>query len=149
MIKICADPTAHPLTLTFQNTHVADTFTNNWKKANTVSIYKKNDKQFVSNNRPLPLLPICSKIFEKIFFMNSLSFLRRESCYMSITLVFALVILEFSSFLQIHMTFFLVLIVALLCKPTIFLDKSTLFDRVWHYGSLFKLKQNGKLARIS
>ena len=29
---------------------------------------KKNDKQIVSNYRPVSLLPICSKIFEKLIF---------------------------------------------------------------------------------
>ena len=41
MIKICADPIAHPLTLIFQNSLVAGIFANDWKKANIVPIHKK------------------------------------------------------------------------------------------------------------
>ena len=69
MIKICADSKAHPRTMIFENLLVADIFANDWKKANIIPIHKKNnDKQIVSNYRPLFRLPICSKIFEKLIF---------------------------------------------------------------------------------
>ena len=32
------------------------------------SIHKKSGKQFVKNYRPIYLLPVCSKLFEKILF---------------------------------------------------------------------------------
>ena len=34
------------------------------------SIFKKDDKQLIKNYRPISLLPICGKIFEKIIFNN-------------------------------------------------------------------------------
>ena len=68
MIKLCINSVAHPLTLIFQNSMAAGTFPTQWKRANIVPIHKKNDKQIVSNYRPVSLLPICSKIFEKIIF---------------------------------------------------------------------------------
>ena len=39
-----------------------------WKKANVVSIHKKNDKQCIKNYRPVSLLLICSKIFGRLLF---------------------------------------------------------------------------------
>ena len=76
--------------------------------------------------------------------MNSLHFLRRETYYLSISLVFALVIFVFTSCLQSHMTFILVLTLVFLWKSAeYFLDISKAFDREWHDGLLFKLKQNG------
>ena len=33
-------------------------------------LYIKNDKQFINNYRPVPLLPIFGKIFERIIFGN-------------------------------------------------------------------------------
>ena len=39
-----------------------------WKRANVVPIHKKQDKQVVQYYRPISLLPICAKIFEKILF---------------------------------------------------------------------------------
>ena len=38
------------------------------KKANVIPVHKKGNKQLVSNYRPVSLLPICSKIFEKLIF---------------------------------------------------------------------------------
>ena len=38
---------------------------NPWK-ANIVPIHKKDDKQLLKNYRPVPLLPICGKVFEHI-----------------------------------------------------------------------------------
>ena len=52
----------------FQNSMAAGTFATQWKRANIVPIHKKNDKQIVSNYRPVSFLPICSKIFEKLIF---------------------------------------------------------------------------------
>ena len=46
-----------------------------WKVANVKPIYKKDDKQLVKNYRPISLLPICGKIFEKIVFGNLYSYL--------------------------------------------------------------------------
>ena len=36
-----------------------------WKKANVVPVHKKDSKHFLKNYRPISLLPICGKIFEK------------------------------------------------------------------------------------
>ena len=41
-----------------------------WKLANVTPIIKKGDKQFTKNYRPISLLPICGKMFEKIIFKN-------------------------------------------------------------------------------
>ena len=46
-----------------------------WKIANATPIHKKEDKQLVKNYRPISLLPICGKIFEKIVFNNLYSYL--------------------------------------------------------------------------
>ena len=43
-------------------------FPNDWKKANVIAVHKKVNKQLVSNYRPVSLLPISSKILEKLIF---------------------------------------------------------------------------------
>ena len=40
------------------------------KYANVTPIHKKSDKQFVKNYRPISLLQVCAKLFEKILFKN-------------------------------------------------------------------------------
>ena len=42
-----------------------------WKIANMVLVHKKYEKNFLKNYRPFSLLPISSKIFEKVIY-NSL-----------------------------------------------------------------------------
>ena len=44
-------------------------FYTEWKKANNVvPIHKKSDKQILKNYRPVSLLPICGKIFERLLY---------------------------------------------------------------------------------
>ena len=45
-----------------------------WKKGNVVPIHKKDDKQCLKNYRPISLLPICGKIFEKLIFNEMFKF---------------------------------------------------------------------------
>ena len=45
-----------------------------WKKDNIVPCYKKGDKQNVKNYRPVSLLPICRKLFERLIFNEMFSF---------------------------------------------------------------------------
>ena len=46
-----------------------------WKSANVTPIFKKGDKQLITNYRPISLLPICGKILEKMIFNNLYSYL--------------------------------------------------------------------------
>ena len=41
---------------------------------NVVQIHKKDDKQCFKNYRPISLLPICGKIFEKLIFNEMFKF---------------------------------------------------------------------------
>ena len=57
-----------PLSIIFWNCLKAGKFSTAWKKANVVPIHKKGNKQILNNYRAVSLLPICSKLFEKIIF---------------------------------------------------------------------------------
>ena len=41
-------------------------FPHEWKKANAVPVHKKGNKKSLKNYRPISLLPICNKIFERL-----------------------------------------------------------------------------------
>ena len=71
MIKICASSISKPLAILFRNCLESECFPKEWKKGNIVPVHKEHDKQLIKNYRPVSLLPICSKIFEKVIF-NSL-----------------------------------------------------------------------------
>ena len=74
MLKICDDCLCGPLGLIFQSCFENGKFHSEWKKANVVPTYKKNDKQLVKNYGPILLLPICGKIFERLITNYFISF---------------------------------------------------------------------------
>ena len=43
-------------------------FPNDWKKGNVVPVFENDDKQILKNYRPISLLPMCGKIFQKLIF---------------------------------------------------------------------------------
>ena len=71
MLKLSQKSILKPLKLIFENCLRTRLFPDQWKKANVVPIHKKGDKQLIENYRPVSLLPICGKVFERLIF-NSL-----------------------------------------------------------------------------
>ena len=59
------------LCIIFNNCKLKNTFPNLWKKANVVPIHKKGEKDLIKNYRPVSILPIFGKFFERLIF-NSL-----------------------------------------------------------------------------
>ena len=105
---------------------------------------QKDGKQFIQNYRPVSLLPICGKIFEKLMFNSLFEYLEHnnllnphqsgfrpgDSC------VHQLLSITFNIYKSFD------------ANPSlevrgIFLDMSKAFDRVWHEGLLLKLKRLG------
>ena len=68
MLKLCATSVSKPLNIIFNNFVINECFPNEWKKGNIIPVHKKGDKQIMKNYRPMSVLPICSKSFEKIIF---------------------------------------------------------------------------------
>ena len=75
MIKICDKSILKPLIILFENPMKSSYYQDIWKKSNIIPVHKKNDKQLVNNYRPISLLPIFGKIFEKIIFNRIYNFL--------------------------------------------------------------------------
>ena len=149
MIKICDKSLLKPLTILFQNSMKSSCYPFIWKMSNIIPVHKKNDKQLVKNYRPISLLPIFGKIFEKIIFDRLYNFLSQEellnpnqsgfrpsdSCVNQLIAI-------------IHEIF-----EAFDCNPSlevrsVFLDISKAFDKVWHEGLLYKLKSMGVSGKL-
>lgn len=115
-----------------------------WKKANVVPVHKKDNKQNVKNYRPISLLPIFGKMFERLIFCPLYTHLINNNLISSKQSGFIKGDSTINQLLSItHMIHS-----AFDCDPpkevrSIYLDISKAFDKVWHEGLIFKLKQNG------
>ena len=65
MLKVSGDAIIETLFKIFKNCLKCGIFLDDSNKGNIVPIFKKGDKQNIKN-RPVSLLPTCSKIFERI-----------------------------------------------------------------------------------
>ena len=67
-IKLCDTVLLFPLKLTSENCLRQGVFPEQWKKANVVPVHKEDEKNLKENYRPISLLTIFGKIFEKLIF---------------------------------------------------------------------------------
>ena len=141
MLKLCTSSISKLLFLLFKHSLENERFLNKWKKANIVPIHEKSDKQLIQNHKPVSLLPICGKIFEKLIFSFLFKYLENNNLlnlHQSGFRPFNSCVHQFLSITyDIYKLFY--------ASPSlqvkgIFLDMSKAFDRVWHEGLLFKLK---------
>ena len=75
MIKLSGNSLCEPLKLIFRNILETGIFPKQWKRANVTPVFKKKNKQLLINYRPISLLPIFAKVFEKIIFINLYNYL--------------------------------------------------------------------------
>ena len=68
MIQICDKSLLEPLIILFKNSTKSSHYPDIWKRSNIIPVHKKNDKQLIISYRPISLLPIFGKIFEKVIF---------------------------------------------------------------------------------
>ena len=86
MLKICDKSICKPLKIIFRSCLDNGKFPSEWKNANMVPVFRKNNKQELKNYPPISLLPVSSKIFEmydsmiKIFTENNLISVNQLSC---------------------------------------------------------------------
>ena len=125
MLQLCGNSICKPLELIFQQAMESGSFPSEWKKGNVVPIHKKDDKQCLKNYRSISLLSICGNFFQKLIFNEIFKFFIENE----------LISPNQSGFSDSFDDGFEV--------RGVFLDISKAFDKVWHEGLIFKLKQNG------
>ena len=147
MLKLCDDSLCRPLELIFKDCLTNGIFPSDWKKGSIVPVHKKNDKQCLNNYRPISLLPICSKIFERLIFNKMFGFFiendlisqhqsrfkPEDSCINQLLSITYEIYQLFDEGFDVR---------------SVFLDISKAFDKVWHDGLIFKLKQNGMFGNL-
>ena len=148
MLKLCATSISKPLNILFNNCVINECFPNEWKKANMIPVRKKGDKWIIKNYRPVSLLLICSKIFEKIVFNSLFKYLEDnklpncnqsgfrpiDSCVHQLLSITHEISKSFDANPSLEVR-------------RVFLDIFKAFDRVWHDGLLYKLKLLGVYGR--
>ena len=137
MIKICNESITIPLKIIFDESLKNGVFPEIWKRANVVPVHKKDDQSLVKNYRPINLLPIFGKIFERViynslfnYFISNKLFTPSQSCFLPGNSCIA----QLLSIIHEIQTAFDE-------NPTadvrgVFLDISKAFDKVWHDGLL-------------
>ena len=68
MIQICGKSIVKPLKYLFESSLTAGIFPEDWKKGNIIPVHKNESKNCLKNYRPISLLPLFSKIFERQIF---------------------------------------------------------------------------------
>ena len=137
MLKLSSPSIIKPLFVIFQNCLKSSIFTDDWKKGNDVPVHKKDSKQLVNNYRPVSLLPICSKTFEKLLFDSICSFMIQSNLFNSCQSGFR----PNDSWINQLITITCNIYRAFNANPSlevrsVFLDLSKAFDKVWHEGFL-------------
>lgn len=74
LIKTVADCVVTPLTVLFNNSITEGVFPSILKISKVVPVFKKADKKCISNYRPISLLPIFGKIFERLVYSRLVDF---------------------------------------------------------------------------
>ena len=52
-----------------------------WKKANVVPVHKREDKMLVKNYRPISLLPIFGKMFERVMYNSLFNYFQSDRLF--------------------------------------------------------------------
>ena len=75
LLKDAADVISHPLSLIFNKSIKSGIFPDKWKIAKITPIHKANAKNDPNNYRPISVLPIVAKVFEKVVFSQLYTYL--------------------------------------------------------------------------
>ena len=81
MIQLCGKSIAIPLKLLFKTIIEEGAFPEDWKKRYVVPMHKKESKNLIKNYRPISLLPIFSKVLERLIFKSMFTFFRQNNLF--------------------------------------------------------------------
>ena len=79
MIKLCGNSICKPRSINFNDCQNEGKFPHEWKKANVIPVHRKGNKQSLKNYRPISLLPIISKIFERLIYNKIFNFFAEKN----------------------------------------------------------------------
>ena len=136
MLKAVFQSLVKPLTILFQKSLNFGVVPGDWKLANAYPIYKgKGGSDNAANYRPIYVTNCFIQILEKIIFKHLHNYLLRYSILSD----------DQSGFKHRDSTINQLLVIhdVIMKNLDIFCDISKAFDRVWHRGLLYKLRNYG------
>ena len=147
MLKECAESLCGPLAFIFRLSLRLGIFPETWKEALVSAIFKKIDPTLCKYYRPISLLSCISKVFEKVVFDHTYPYLIENKLLpphnsgfkqndSAINRIIAMLEDIYTGLDQHEDSIF------------VSLDISKAFDRVWHRGLTFKLKQLGITGKL-
>ena len=139
MIELCGDKITLLSSIIFVNIINTGIFLALWKSGNVTPIHKKDSKRVINKYRPISFLPLFAKIFENHFTSNNLIAKNQSGFRPNDSVTNQLICLVDSIYSSLDIN---------LDVRSVFLDMSKAFDKVWHEGLLFKLKQNGITGKL-
>ena len=110
-------------------------------------IHKKDDKQILKNYRPVSLLPICAKFFERIIYYRIFEFLTENVLITEHQSGFKPRDYCINQLLSTTHDIYKSLDYGFEVKG-VFLYISKTFDKVWYEGLIYKQKQNGISGKL-
>ena len=81
MIEACGNSIPFQLKLILKSVINEGVFPEDWKKSKVVPIHKKESKNLIKNYRPISLLPIFSKLFERLDFSALFNFFLQNNLF--------------------------------------------------------------------
>ena len=79
ILKVAANSIAPSLTHIFNHGLISNCFPDEWKMARLVPIHKKGPRDLIENYRPISILPVISKIMERILYEQIYQYLSDNS----------------------------------------------------------------------
>ena len=147
MLKIGASELANPLCKLFNTSLNCCKFPSSWKKANITPVYKKGNKDSVSNYRPISLLSCVGKVMERCVYKHLHNFMRDNDIITKFQSGFTKGDSTTNQLTNTYNTFASALDNGKEIR-VVFFDISKAFDRVWHKGLIYKLKKIGIKSNI-
>ena len=140
LLQMCAAGISASLSIIFNRSFNSASFPTRWKKALVIPVFKNGDRSTSGNYRPIALLPILSKVMERIvhnkisrflspwFARNQSGFKRSDGTTQQLIRLTQ----EWSDAVDKGQY-----------TGCVFFDLRKAFDRVWHLGLLAKLRAAG------
>jgi hypothetical protein len=142
MLKETAESISGILARLYNYSLATSKFPSSWKVANVTPIHKKDDKFLASNYRPVSLLNISAKVFERCVHDAVFSYFQEKNILSKVQGAYMPSNSTTCQLIDLYHQINEGMDKGLECR-LVFCDFSKAFDKIWHRGAVHKLKKAG------